>query len=76
MSGFGYHDAERAALAFVVEDESWPVFLAWLRQNRYSGHLHDWLAAGPSQAGLQREWLEHSPDPEIKGLADVLYPES
>lgn len=41
MSEFGYHGLERAALGFVLEDETWPAFLQWMRENHVSGAAHD-----------------------------------
>ena len=64
--GFGYHDLERAALAFVLEDETWPVFLEWCRVNHVTPEAHAWLEAGPDLAAMRRQWAAHSPDPDIR----------
>jgi hypothetical protein len=69
VSEFGYHDIERSALAFVLEDESWPVFLAWFRQNHTSVESHDWLESGPDLEAIRRDYMLHSPDPRIRSLA-------
>lgn len=69
MNEFGYHDLERAALGFALEDETWPAFLEWMRENHVSGHAHDWLAAGPDLDEVRRLYLAHSPDPGIRSLA-------
>jgi hypothetical protein len=69
MGGFGYHDLERAALGFVLEDESWPVFLEWCRVQHVSAESHDWLEAGPDLDAIRRDYLRHSPDPAIRALA-------
>lgn len=68
MSGIGYHDIERAPLGFVLEDQTWPLFLEWMRVSHVSGEAHDWLAAGPDLDGIRREYLAHSPDPAIRSL--------
>jgi hypothetical protein len=69
MSEFSYHDIERSALGFVLEDEIWPVFIEWCRVNNVSSECHDWLEAGPDLAAIRREYLLHSPDPAIRALA-------
>lgn len=70
MSGeFGYHDLERAALGFVLEDESWPVFLEWCRVQHVSPESHAWLDAGPDLEKARCEYLAHSPDLYWRGLA-------
>jgi hypothetical protein len=69
VSEFGYHDIERSALAFVLEDESWPVFIEWCRVQHVSDEAHDWLEAGPNLNAVRRDYMLHSPDPEIRGLA-------
>ena len=69
--GFGYHDLERAALAFALEAETWPVFLAWCRDTHISHESHCWLESGPDLAEIRHEWLRHSPDPDVRALADL-----
>jgi hypothetical protein len=64
-----YHDIERMALGFALEDEMWPVFLEWVRANHVSGKAHDWLLAGPGLERIRREYLAHSPDPVIRALS-------
>jgi hypothetical protein len=68
---FGYHELERSALGFVLEDESWPVFLAWFRVQPVSPEADAWLEAGPDLAKARNEWVAHSPDPGIRELARV-----
>lgn len=68
MSEFGYHDLERAALGFVLEDESWPVFLEWCRAQHVTPELHDWLA-GPDLEAARRDYLRHSRNPAIRALS-------
>jgi hypothetical protein len=63
VNDFGYHQIERAALAFVLEDESWPVFLAWFQANHVTAESDAWLKAGPDLEKVRGEWLKHSPDP-------------
>jgi hypothetical protein len=69
VSRVGYHDVERMALGFALEDETWPVFLEWARRNGWSAELREWLAAGPDLDGIRREYLSHSPDPVIRAMA-------
>ncbi len=68
MSGFGYHDLERSALGFVLETETWPVFLAWVSRNHISPESHAWLATA-DLAETRQEWMAHSPDPNIREAA-------
>jgi hypothetical protein len=65
----GYHDLERMALGFILEDESWPVFLDWARANHVSGAAHDWLAGVPDVDEYRRQYLAHSPDPALRAMA-------
>ena len=69
--GFGYHDLERAALGFVLEAETWPVFIAWAQDTRNSTEVGIWLESGPDLNAIRREWLRHSPDPDVRTLADL-----
>jgi hypothetical protein len=69
VSEFGYHELERAALAFALEAETWPVFMAWCREHHATPESHAWLEAGPDLEAIQREWLAHSPDPIWRSLA-------
>ena len=68
MSEYSYHDLERGALAFALEDESWPVFLEWCRQAHVSPEMHAWLEAGPDLEQARSDWLAHSPDPILRAL--------
>jgi hypothetical protein len=70
VSEFGYHELERVALGFVLEDETWPVFLEWARTNHVSPEAHAWLEAGPDLAKVRSDYCLHSPDPRIRALAD------
>lgn len=65
MSEFNYHDLERAAAAFVLEDETWPMFLEWMEANRTSHAAREFVAS-PDLAGMRREWIRHSPVPGIR----------
>jgi hypothetical protein len=68
VNDFGYHQIERGALAFVLEDENWPVFLAWC-QKYGSAESDAWLKAGPDLEKIRDEWLKHSPDPYWQEMA-------
>jgi hypothetical protein len=67
---FGYHDLERASLGFILEDETWPVFLEWMRRNHITPAAHAWLEDGPDLGKLRRQYVTHSPDEKIRALAD------
>ncbi len=61
-----YHDLARAALGFVLEDETWPVFIEWVRVSHVSGAAHEWAVA-PDLAVTRAEWMRHSPDLDPEG---------
>jgi len=69
MGEFSYQDLERSALGFVLETESWPVFLAWFRAQHVSPEAHDWLEAGPDLEKIRADWAAHSSNPLIRLLA-------
>jgi hypothetical protein len=69
-TGFGYHDLERVALGFALEDEYWAPFMAWCAENGFSARFRAWVEAGPDLHQLRREYLRHSPEPAIRALAD------
>lgn len=71
---FGYHELERCALAFVLEDEAWPVFLAWAAAHHVTSALHDWLAAGPDLERYRGEFLAHSPEFYWRAVAEQMRP--
>jgi hypothetical protein len=66
MAEFGYHALERSALGFVLEDETWPVFLEWARGNHLSRESRDWLVSVPDLNALRLQWAAHSPDPLVR----------
>jgi hypothetical protein len=68
---FGYHELERAALAFALEDETWPVFLEWLREKHISAGAHQWLLMNPQVDDYRRLWLTHSPIESLQDLASA-----
>ncbi len=68
---FGYHALERAALGFVLEDESWPVFLAWAKQNMITDAGKAWAAAADLREA-RKLWAAHSPEPLIRAIGEEL----
>jgi hypothetical protein len=66
---FGYDDLERAALAFVLEDETWPVFDRWFRNNIHSMRMHEWMDAHDLLT-VRRLWMLNSPDQDIRAAAE------
>ena len=70
MEELGYHELARSALSFVLEDESWPVFLAWARTQAVSAEAMAWLEAGPDLEQVRREYLQHSPDPYWRAVGN------
>lgn len=72
-SSITYEDLERASLAFVLEDESWPVFLEWARTHYNTEAMMEWLNSGPSVEEIRTQWMDHSEDPFIREyLADFM----
>ncbi len=65
-----YRDAERAALGFALESETWPVFLEWARQQHVPSVPHDCWLENLDLAQLRSQWLANSPDVIIRSLAD------
>jgi hypothetical protein len=66
---YGYDDLQRSALGFVLENESWPVFLAWVRgADDVSDALMDYVETADLNEA-RSEWLAHSPDPQIRAMA-------
>ena len=70
MSDFGYPELSRAALGFALEDETWPVFLAWARVQHATPESHAWVETA-SLAATRSLWLANSPDPDVRALAEV-----
>ena len=66
---FGYHDLERVALGFVLEDETWPVFLEWARKYAVSDQVNTWLSA-PDLEEARHLWAMHSPDPRVREVLE------
>jgi len=60
-----YDELARAAFAFILEDETWPVFMAWCQQHHISEISHLWLMSKPSINEMRRMWLDNSPDIEM-----------
>lgn len=69
---FGYHDLERAALSFILEDEVWAAFLVWMLSEHISPQAHAWLASGPDLTEARKMWAEHSDDPMIRAMGAEL----
>jgi hypothetical protein len=71
MPEFGYHDLERAALGFVLESESWPVFIEWMRKNHISDASHEWLEKGPDLNAVRKSYIAHNRDEIIRFVRKV-----
>lgn len=67
---FGYDQLERAALGFVLEDETWPVFLAWLQTTHISPEAHTWLVSGPDVERWRDEWAARSESAFVRSLRE------
>lgn len=64
-----YHDLERIAFSFVLETETWPVFLSWCRQYANSEAMIAWLNSQPNLRFHQLIHALHSPDDRIADAA-------
>lgn len=69
LDRLGYHDLQRIAMAYVLEDEHWPAFLDWILEQEQSDAVRQWLARKvPDLAELRRDWCRHSEVPAIRTL--------
>lgn len=59
---FGYHDLERAALGYVLEDENWAAFLQWFGECHVTVQSHEWLEANPNLDLMRLEYMLHGPE--------------
>lgn len=67
-----YPAMARAAMAFVLEDETWNVFVEWMKDNHVSAEAHDFAMRNPSRVEYRKQWLLNSEDEYIRSLADKL----
>jgi len=58
---FGYHELERAALGYVLEDDLWPAFLAWMKTHHVSEAAHYWLMSAPDIWQVRADYIAHGP---------------
>lgn len=68
---FGYHNLERVAVAFILESETWPVFVAWARQHAISPEAIAYFAR-PDYEDAQYMYVLHSPDETVAAIAETL----
>jgi hypothetical protein len=66
-----YQDIERAAVGYILEDEIWPVFVAWAMEHADTAAAVAWADSDPGPGVFRREWARHSPVPEIRAAADL-----
>jgi hypothetical protein len=71
LTELGYHDLERMALGFVLETETWPVFVEYVRSNHVSAEAHYWVEHPPDLTEIRRLYLQHSPDPVWRRLGEL-----
>lgn len=72
MDKYGYDELQRDALGFILESEMWPVFLQWVRNNVISDVGRQWLETAPPELHKWRvEWMHHSPDPQLRAVAEM-----
>ena len=69
MSGVRYHDIERAAVGFILEDEIWPAFVDWAMEHAETAAAMKWASDDPGPGEFRREWARYSPVPEIRAVA-------
>lgn len=65
---YKYEDLERDAIGFILEDETWPVFLAWMQEYAVSKEAREWLNSSPNLEALRTIWMLHSPDEYLKAM--------
>ena len=62
----GYHDIERIALQYVLEDEVWPEFVNWVREYAKTQDAMDWAEMqDPDQQDLRLAYIAHHGTPMI-----------
>lgn len=67
-----YDDIERISLAYILEDETWPKFVEWVKGHVASLQAGEWIATSPSKHELRREWMLHSSSALIRASADFV----
>ena len=66
-----YEDAARMALGFVLETETWPVFVRWVSENASTERAREFADNPVSElALLRREWAQRSPWADIRGVIE------
>lgn len=76
MDGYGYDQLQCDAVGFVLEAETWPVFLSWARENATSDESRERVESAALDVQKWRvEWMRHSPDPDVRALAVRLFGE-
>lgn len=54
-----YNDIQRIALGFVLETETWPVFMEWCRKNVNTDKCREWLERGPELRYVRDMYIDH-----------------
>ena len=62
-----YDVVQRMALGFALEDETWPVFLAWMRDCNPDETARAWTETADLE-GLRAQWIARSPEIIIRAL--------
>ena len=62
---FDYHDFERASASFVLEVETWPVFIEWMKKQSISAEAISWARSNPDPEEFRRDWIVHMKPPQL-----------
>jgi len=54
-----YDDIQRIALGFVLETETWPVFMEWCRKYVNTDACREWLRSEPDINDVRGMYVDH-----------------
>jgi hypothetical protein len=63
-----YDELARMALAFVLEAETFPVFVEWVKTHHVSQLANEWSFNNPDVKAVRQLWADNSNDPVIRNL--------
>lgn len=71
MADLGYEDYARIALAYVLEDENYQNFIAWVAAEVTSISGKEFAANPPDIWHLRDMWIQRSPAKLIRGMVFI-----
>lgn len=70
---YGYHELTRSAVMFILEVETWPVFVEWARNNAVTTAAQHYFNGNPSLADARYWCMRHSPNDQIRANASLAF---